>query len=106
MRSSGYNLVHMSAIHKKDLEHLARLSRIELDPKKEEKLLADLGNILDHFEELKALDTTHVTPLTGGTELTGAFREDEAHVNTDQKKGTENFPEAKNGFLVIPPVFE
>ncbi len=42
-----------SPIDKKTLEHLAELARIKLDGRQEEKLLHDLGKILDHFEELK-----------------------------------------------------
>ena len=95
-----------STIGKRELEHLAKLVRIELDPKEEDKLLKDLGNILDHFKELQALDTSNVQPMTGGTELRNAFREDEARENTNQGAGTEAFPESKDGYLKIPPVFE
>jgi len=95
-----------SAITKKELEHLAKLARIELDPKEEEKLLKDLGNILDYFKELQELDTTDVAPMTGGTDLRNAFREDDERENTDRGAGVEAFPELKDGFLKIPPVFE
>jgi len=40
------------------------LARLELNPDEEEKLLADLGNILEHFKELQELDTTNVAPMT------------------------------------------
>ena len=99
-----------SEITKKELEHLAKLARIELDPKEEEKLLKDLGNILDYFKELQELDTSSVEPMTGGTDLKNNFREDgeENHgpENTNQGAGVEAFPESKDGFLKVPPVFE
>ncbi len=95
-----------SSLHKRDLEHLAKLARIELDPKEEEKLLKDLDKILDHFKELQELDTTNVAPMTGGTDLTGVFREDGERENTNRGAGVEAFPEKKDGFLKIPPVFE
>lgn len=95
-----------SPITKKELEHLAKLARIELDPKEEEKLLKDLGNILDYFKELQELDTTNVPPMTGGTSLRNIFREDDAHESTNRGAGTEAFPETQDGFLKIPPVFE
>ena len=66
-----------SSLTKRDLEHLAKLARIELDPKEEETLLRDLGNILDHFKELQALDTTDVAGVTGGTDLKNVFRDRE-----------------------------
>ncbi len=91
---------------KHELEHLAKLARIELDPKEEEKLLKDLGNILDHFKELQELDTTNVAPMTGGTDLRSVFREDGERENTNRGAGVEAFPEKKDGFLKVPPVFE
>ena len=95
-----------SALGKRELEHLANLSRIKLDPKEEEKLLRDLGNILDHFKELQALDTSNVLPMTGGTDLRNVFREDTERESTNRGAGTELFPESEGDFLKIPPVFE
>jgi aspartyl-tRNA(Asn)/glutamyl-tRNA(Gln) amidotransferase subunit C len=95
-----------SPINKIALEHLAKLARIELDPKEEEKLLVDLTEILDYFKELEALDTTNVIPMTGGTNLKNIFREDNERENTDRGAGAESFPETKNGFLKVPSVFE
>jgi aspartyl-tRNA(Asn)/glutamyl-tRNA(Gln) amidotransferase subunit C len=99
-----------SSIDKKELEHLAALARLELDPKEEEKLIHDLGAILDHFKELQALDTTTIEPMTGGTDLKNVFREDllenGGSQNTNRGAGVEAFPESQDGFLKIPPVFE
>ena len=95
-----------SPINKTSLAHLAKLARIELDPKEEEKLLADLTKILDYFKDLEALDTSNVRPMTGGTDLRNIFREDTERENTDCGQGVELFPETKKGFLKVPPVFE
>lgn len=99
-----------SSINKKELEHLAELSRIKLDPKEEEKLLTDLGAILGYFEELQKLPTDDVPPMTGGTDLLNSFREDlvenGGRENTNQGAGTEAFPESKDGYLKVPAVFE
>ncbi len=95
-----------SSINKKELEHLAELARIKLDPKEEEKLIADLGAILDHFKELEELDTKNVPPMTGGTDLMSVFREDAERENTNRGAGVDAFPESQDGFLKVPPVFE
>ena len=98
------------SIGKKELEHLAQLSRIEIDPKEADKLITDLGAILDHFKELQALDTSNVPPMTGGTDLINVFRadgeDDGGRENTNRGAGVEAFPESKNGYLKVPPVFE
>ena len=53
----------MAEINKKILKHLAELSRIEIDPKKEDKFLIDFKSILGHFDELANLDTSGVVPM-------------------------------------------
>ncbi|MDO8664507.1 MAG: Asp-tRNA(Asn)/Glu-tRNA(Gln) amidotransferase subunit GatC [Candidatus Liptonbacteria bacterium] len=95
-----------SSISKKTLEHLAELSRIKLNEKEEEKLLEDLRKILAYFDELKSLDTSSVEPMNGGTDLKNSFREDEERLNTNQGNGADVFPESKDGFLKVPPVFQ
>lgn len=99
-----------SGISKKELEHLAQLSRIEIDPKEIDKLIADLDAILDHVQELQALSTSDVPPMTGGTDLTNVFRadgaEDGGRESTNRGAGTDAFPESKDGYLKVPPVFE
>ncbi len=94
-----------SPINKKTLKHLAELARIELKPEEEEKLLCDLSRILDYFRELQGLDTSAVEPMTGGTTLKNVFREDDERENTNREAGVEAFPETKDGFLKVPPVF-
>ncbi len=92
---------------KKDLEHLADLSRMRLEESKEEKLLHDLGGILDHFEELKELNTDNVLPLNGGTSLVNAWREDDpGAAKLDGDPAKKEFPETENGYLKVPAVFE
>ena len=95
-----------STITKHELEHLATLARIKLNPNEEEKLLKDLGAILDHFKELQELDTANVKPMTGGTDLMNVLRNDGERENTNRGAGVEAFPDTKNGYLKIPPVFE
>ncbi len=100
----------MSAINKETLEHLAQLAKIELKPGKEEKLLKDLGEILNYFEELKEVDTSNVKPMTGGTFEKNVFREDKSEIkkqiNASAEDLIEAFPEKEGRFLKTPPVFE
>ncbi len=93
-------------INKKALEHLAKLARIELETREEEKLLGDLQNILNYFKELQELDTANVAPMAGGTELKNVFREDAERESTNRGAGVEQLPEKHDGYLKIPPVFE
>lgn len=94
-------------LDKKHLEHLAALARIELHAHEEEKLLKDLEKILEHFNELKEVNTDNVAPMAGGTELKNVTRGD--LVREERLRGeraVEAFPEKENGYLRVPPVFE
>lgn len=95
-----------SPITKHTLAHLAALARIRLAPHEEEKLLKDLEKILGHIAELESLPTENVPPMTGGTPFRNVFREDVSGEHKNSRKGKSAFPEEKEGFLAIPPVFE
>ncbi len=97
----------MSEINKKSIEHLAELSRLELTDHEKETFVDDLGKILDHFEELKKVNTDNVAPMTGGTSLTNAMRPDEPLPDTftANDKIVESFPEQENGYNKVPGVF-
>ncbi len=95
-------------IDEKTLKRLEELARIEIKGDAENKLLKDLQKILEHFEELKTVDTENVEPMAGGTVETNVFREDESNVKcqTSNVKLIEQFPEKENGFLKVPAVFD
>lgn len=95
-----------SSISKEDLEHLADLARIKLDPGEEDGLVKDLQSILAYFNELQKLNTDGVEPVNGGTLLSSVFREDEQKEDPDRGAGVDVFPEHKDGYLVVPPIFE
>ena len=94
-------------ISKDEVKHLAELSRIELTDEEEVRLARDLGKILDHFAELKEVNTDAVQPLTGGTSVMNALRSDEdASGRIPNKAAIESFPERVGNLLKVPPVFE
>lgn len=94
-------------INKETLEYLGELARIEVKGEKEEKLLKDLEKILNHFEELKTLNTELVEPMAGNTKEVNVFREDmDVSSRLLREKAVKAFPEEEKGFLKIPPVFE
>jgi aspartyl-tRNA(Asn)/glutamyl-tRNA(Gln) amidotransferase subunit C len=93
-------------ITRETLEHLARLARLELDGQEEEKLLRDLQNILNYFEELSQLKTEGAQTPIEKIAHKNAFREDTERRGTNQGKGVDAFPHTKDGFLQVPQVFE
>ena len=94
-------------ITKKDVLHLASLSRIEIPEEETGELVKDLEQILKHFEELKSVKTDSVIPfadITREKNITRSDSSDAACLSGEQ--AVKAFPQEKNHLLKIPPVFQ
>ncbi|PIR88001.1 MAG: Asp-tRNA(Asn)/Glu-tRNA(Gln) amidotransferase GatCAB subunit C [Candidatus Harrisonbacteria bacterium CG10_big_fil_rev_8_21_14_0_10_45_28] len=96
----------MSEITKEQIEHLARLARIELNPEIETRLANDLGKILDHFTELQELPPRAQGMLKAQKDPLRDDSIDLPNNFTDSEKIIKQFPSKQNDQLKIPPVFE
>lgn len=97
------------SITKKEVEHIARLARIELTDAEIAKYENDLSGILDFVNKLNEADTEHVAPLAGGTELKNVMREDVFEIQHDSIEAAmlvKAAPEHENGFVKVKKVFE
>ena len=100
----------MAIIDKKSLQHLTRLTHLDLTVAESKKLLIDLQKILDHFEELKQVNTEKVELMSGGHQLSNVFRDDvldldhRAQTVSDPGKIIGAFPESERGFNKVPKV--
>lgn len=66
----------MSKININDIEKVAKLSRIELSSKSEEKVAEEFGAILDFVEIIQKADTELIEPTSQVTGLIDVWRED------------------------------
>lgn len=96
-------------ISRKDVQHIARLARIQLTPDEEQKFEQELSAILDFVAKLTEVDTSKVEPLTGGTELTNVMREDSTSIPRAAEIGPDLIrpaPQARGDYVEVPAVFE
>ena len=94
-------------ISEKEIHNLAELARIGVSEVEAKQLKHDLGKILDHVAELREVDTEGVVPMAGGTALENVLRVDDSNETLVSKESSiAAFPEERNGFLKVPPVFE
>lgn len=96
-------------ISRKDVEHIARLCRIELSEAEKAKFENELSAILDFVAKLSGVDTTRIEPLAGGTELASVMREDETgkHEVGSMNQGlVEAAPRKRDGYVEVPQVFD
>lgn len=95
-------------ISRKDVEHIARLARIELTEEEKEKFEKDLSGILEFVAKLNEADTSAVEPLTGGTMLENVMRDDTEQGTGDKERGTELVdaaPKKRGGHIEVEAVF-
>ena len=93
-------------IDKETLQKLAHLSRLELDPSKEDTYIKDLEEVLTWVEKLNELDTEGVEPLTNMSFEVNAFRNDEVSNTIEYDRALKNAPDKDEDYFKVPKVLE
>jgi len=98
----------MSKITKKDVEHVARLARLELSEAEKEKFTAQLESILGYIDVLNKFDTKDVPATSHVLPLSNVWREDAAEPNRlgSQQEIIANAPDAEGPFFKVKKVIE
>ena len=91
-------------ITKDDVVHVANLARLELSGEAIEKFAGQIGEILDHVDSLKRVDTLGVSATTHAISLTNAFRDDDLSEPADRDLSMANAPESEDGSFVVPRI--
>ncbi len=89
-----------------EVEHIAKLARLELSEEQKELYREQLSAILDYVAKLRELDTRDVPPTAGGGLPQMLLRTDEAHPSLATDALLSNAPKAEEEQFKIPPVFE
>ena len=91
---------------KKTVTTISYLSRLKIDNDKEEKIINDLGNIIEFVDQLNEVDTTEITPLTNPLEKTAKTRKDIVTSKNLKKELLEVAPSANEDYFLVPRVVE
>lgn len=93
----------------KEVEHIAKLARIELKDKEKEKLAQEMSAILGYIDKLNEVDVTGVEPTAQVTGLENVFRKDEPRqeYNTETVNKLLNaMPKREGNHLKVKAVFQ
>ncbi|HEY4611366.1 MAG TPA: Asp-tRNA(Asn)/Glu-tRNA(Gln) amidotransferase subunit GatC [Bacteroidota bacterium] len=88
----------------KDVEHIAKLARLEFTQDEKEKFTRQFNDILAYMEKLNGLDTSNVKPLSHVIELSNVFREDEVKPGLPPEQALKNAPAKNEKFFKVPKV--
>ena len=92
-------------ITKKELQHLAKLAKLELSEDELEKLTPQLDSILEFVSQLDEVNTKGVVETHQTTGLQNIYREDEIKPCENEKEIIESSPQKiRENCLVVPRV--
>ena len=83
---------------------VARLARLDLTPDELEAATAQLGDMLEHFADIDALDLSDVAPMTQPYLLVNVMRDDVETACLDRDEVLAAAPQAEHGRFRVPPV--
>ncbi|MEW4372472.1 Asp-tRNA(Asn)/Glu-tRNA(Gln) amidotransferase subunit GatC [Paenibacillus kandeliae] len=94
------------SINIQDVEHVARLARLDLSEEEKEMFTAQLSAILKYAEKLNELDTDNVEPTTHVLHVSNVMRDDEVKESLPIEKVLRNAPDDEDGQFKVPAVLE
>ncbi len=93
-------------LNRKDVEHVALLSRLELSDTELDKFTGQLDAILEYIDVLNQVDTSTVEPMAHVLEIRNVMRADEVQPSLPREAALQNAPDAEDGFFKVPKIVE
>jgi aspartyl-tRNA(Asn)/glutamyl-tRNA(Gln) amidotransferase subunit C len=94
------------SVNTEQVRHIAKLARIAMSDGEIEELVPELNAIIGWVEQLSAVDTEGVEPLTAVIDQKLRLREDIVSDGNVRDAVLANAPEAEHGFFAVPKVIE
>ena len=91
-------------ITRADVEHVARLARLELTADEIDLFTGQLGDILEHAADIEALEVGDIPPTSHPLPIVNVFRADEIVDSLDRDEVLAPAPGAESGRFRVPPV--
>jgi aspartyl-tRNA(Asn)/glutamyl-tRNA(Gln) amidotransferase subunit C len=89
---------------RKEVEELAQLARLHLEPEEIDRIQADLDAILAHFRTLAVADTTDVPPMTHAVPMDAPLRPDHIAPSLPVTEALRGAPKRDGDLIVVPAI--
>jgi len=93
-------------ITRADVEHVAHLARLALDEDELERFTRELGVILEHAEDIAALDLDDVEPTAHPLPLVNVLRPDRVEAPLPRDEVLAQAPAAEDGRFRVPRILD
>jgi len=88
----------------KDVEHVAKLARLELTDSEKEMFTHQLGDVLAHVEKMNEVDTQGVEPMNHPIDFSNVTREDVKIYENTREELMQNAPDVEGDFFKVPKI--
>ena len=92
------------SLERKEVEEIALLARLHLEPDELERMQSDLGTILEHFSAIAQVDTTDVPPMTHAVPKDMQLRADVPEPSLPVGEALFNAPKREGDLFVVPAI--
>lgn len=89
-----------------DVNKIAWLARLAIDPEKAGAYARDLSGILDFVEQMSAVDTSAVSPMAHPLDQVQRLRPDEISETDRRENFQAHAPLTEAGLYLVPKVIE
>jgi aspartyl-tRNA(Asn)/glutamyl-tRNA(Gln) amidotransferase subunit C len=93
-----------------ELDRIANLARLELQPAESERLLSQLNGFFGIVEKMRAVDTTGIEPLAHPVaaiqDITLRLRDDVVSEPNQREANQQTAPAVERGLFLVPKVIE
>ena len=89
-----------------EVEHVARLARLELSDAEKERMRLQLDAILTYIDKLRQLNTDNVEPTSHAIPMVNVMRGDEVRPCLSTEEMLANTPEREGDFVRVPRIIE
>ncbi|HSX12609.1 MAG TPA: Asp-tRNA(Asn)/Glu-tRNA(Gln) amidotransferase subunit GatC [Rhabdochlamydiaceae bacterium] len=97
----------MNEMNHEQIDHLAKLCRIECSKEEKERLSKNLSQILAYIEQLDKLDTENILPCSRVLETAkNGWRDDVVGDTLSREKLLENSSSHVGGMVRVPPIIK
>lgn len=94
------------AISRDEVEHVARLARLELTGDEIELFRGQLSAVLERAQRIQSLDLDDLPPMSHPVQLTNVWRPDDVVPPQDPEAIIANAPQREETFYRVPRILE
>lgn len=88
----------------KDVEHVAKLARLELTEEEKQKFTTQLGDVLKYVDQMNEVDTSNVEPMAHAIDFVNVMRDDVVKYEETKEELMMNAPYEENGYFKVPKI--